>query len=118
MVELTYLASPYSSPDPAVREQRYRDVVAAVARLMQRGEHVFSPIASSHPIAVAHDLPGDWAYWAAFDELMVSRCDRLVVLMLDGWRTSRGVHAEIAIAQRLGIPVTFMEPVMELVDAQ
>ena len=46
-------------------------------------------------------------YW--FDTPPERRCDRLVVLMLDGWKQSRGVHAEIAIARRLGLPVTFMD---------
>ena len=109
MTPLTYLASPYSHADPTVKEARYQAVVAEVAAFMRRGEHVFSPIVHSHPVAIAHELPGDFGFWAEYDELMVSRCDRLVVLMLDGWKQSRGVHAEIAIARRLGLPVTFMD---------
>jgi hypothetical protein len=35
-------------------------------------------------------------------------CDEVAVLMLDGWRESIGVQAEIAIARELCKPVTFL----------
>jgi len=35
-------------------------------------------------------------------------CNDVVVVMLDGWRESVGVQAEIAIARELGKPVTFL----------
>jgi hypothetical protein len=38
-----------------------------------------------------------------------------MVLMLDGWRESIGVQAEIAIANELGKPVTYSLPVKEVV---
>lgn len=107
MTTLTYLASPYSHEDGRVRARRYQAAVAAVAAFMNRGEHVFSPIVHSYPVAIAHSLPGEWEFWAEYDECMVSRCDRLVVLQLEGWDNSRGIAAEVAIAERLGIPVIY-----------
>jgi hypothetical protein len=35
----------------------------------------------------------------------------MVVLKLGGWEESVGIAAEIKIAEDLGIPVTYMEPV-------
>ena len=105
---VTYLASPYSHGDPAVREARFRAVCEHVADLMRRGAFIYSPIAHSHPVA-EFGLPGDWAYWEAFDRQMLSRCDDLAVLCLPGWEESVGVRAEIGIAREFGMPVRFIE---------
>ena len=40
---------------------------------------------------------------------MLHRCDSVTVLMLDGWKTSKGVAAEVVAASRAGIPVDYME---------
>lgn len=106
---MIYLASPYSHPDPAVREARVLTVCHAAAALIRAGQHVFSPIAHSHPIA-AYGLPTDWPFWEALLRNHLGRCDELVVLTMDGWRESVGVTAEIAIAKELGKPVRFLAP--------
>lgn len=105
---MIYLASPYSHPDPDVREQRYRDACRATAALLRAGLTVFSPIAHSHAL-VEHGLPADWKFWERFDHAYLERCDLLVVLMLAGWKISVGVQAEIRIARELGKPVSYLE---------
>lgn len=110
MSGLIYLASPYSHPDPEVREKRFRDVCHAAGRLMRLGLHIYSPIAHSHPIAMQTDLPTSWEFWSAYDEAIISRCSEVRVLTIAGWETSIGITAEIEIANRLGIPVTFEKP--------
>jgi len=106
---LIYLATPYSHSDPAIREQRFREVNAVAARLMREGLHVFSPISHTHPIAEAGDLPRGWEFWEAYDRVLLQACGKIIVLMLDGWRESTGVTAEIAIAEELGLVVEFLE---------
>lgn len=106
---MIYLATPYSDPDPAVREHRYREACRYAASLMRAGNHVFSPIAHSHGIA-QHDVPGDWAYWESLDRRFLEMCDEVGVLMLDGWHESKGVQAEIRIARELGKPGTHLRP--------
>lgn len=106
---MIYLATPYSHPEPSVREQRFRAVCQAAARLMQNGEVVFSPIAHGHPIA-AYGLPTDWRFGERFDREQLARCDDVVVLMLDGWEESKGVQAEIRIAGKLRKPVRYLMP--------
>lgn len=106
---MIYLASPYSHPDPEVRELRYREVCRCAARLMRAGQHVFSPIAHSHGIA-QHGVPGDWAYWESLDRRFLEMCDEVGVLMLDGCHESKGVQAEIRIARELGRPITHLHP--------
>lgn len=106
---LIYLASPYSHPDPAVQEQRFEAVAREAARMMAEGQFVYSPIAHTHPIAKFGELPKGFDFWEAYDAHLISLCTELVVLKLEGWDQSKGVAAEIKIAQALNIPVTYRE---------
>lgn len=109
MKELIYLASPYSHPDPDMREARFDAVCAATAAMMRDGLLVYSPIAHGHAITMRNDLPLDWQFWSALCEAFVSRCDRLWVLTLGGFDQSVGVAAEVKIAEKLGKPLDFIE---------
>ena len=106
---MIYLASPYSHPDPAVREERYRAACRAAAARLLAGQPVISPIAHSHPL-VAYGLATDWTFWQRYDRELLARCDAVVVLTLDGWETSIGVREEIRIARELGKPVRYLAP--------
>jgi hypothetical protein len=106
---MIYLACPYSHPDNTVRGYRFKMANRAAAKLMREGHIVYSPISHTHPIAVAGDLPLDWAYWQSVDEFYIRLCERVIVLTLTGWKSSKGVQAEIDIARALDKPVEFME---------
>jgi hypothetical protein len=107
---LVYLACPYSHPDAAVRDARFRAANVAAAALMRAGHKVFSPISHTHPIAEAGALPLGWDFWEAFDRAYLDHAGLVIVLRLDGWRESRGVTAELSIARELGIPVEYINP--------
>ncbi len=104
---MIYLASPYSHPDPAVREWRFRAACRATASLLRAGEVVFSPIVQSHPL-VEFALPTAWTFWELIDRVYLERCDEVVVLMLEGWKESVGVREEIESARSAGKPVRFL----------
>ena len=106
--EIIYLASPYSHPDPAVREARFEAACKAAAGILREGGIVFSPIAHSHHIA-KYGLPPELGFWLRIDRAILAHCSAVHVLMLPGWRESKGVEAEIMEAERLGIPVEYME---------
>ena len=108
MAELIYLASPYSHPNPAKRQWRYELACKVAALLMRDGHLVYSPIVHSHPLT-AYGLPTNWEYWRPLDEAMLAKCQALVVLRLVGWRQSRGVQAELALARQLGLRIGFIE---------
>lgn len=101
---MIYLASPYSHPDPAVRERRYQQAIACTVALLREGHVVFSPIVHSVPLAAA-GLPSDWQYWRDYDHEMIRRADALFVLALEGWRESIGVQEEVAFAAALRKPI-------------
>lgn len=107
---LIYLATPYSSPDPTVKEHRFEVVNRVAAQLMSAGQYVYSPISHTHPIALAGDLPGNWEYWEAHDRTMLAACSKLIVLRQKGWAQSVGVAGEIAIAEEMGLPIEYIDP--------
>lgn len=106
---MIYLATPYSHPDPSIREARFEAACRVAGQLMAAGQIVFSPIAHTHPIAIRCDLPKGWDFWAKYDRAMLERSSRLVVVMMEGWQDSVGIAAEIKIAAELGIFIEFME---------
>lgn len=109
-LEIIYLALPYNHEDPKVRKERFLAANRAASKLIQEGNHVFSPISHSHPIAEEGDLPRGWDYWQDYDRLMLSVCTKLVVLKLDGWEQSVGVAGEISIAEEMGLPIVYIDP--------
>ena len=111
MKPLVYLSVPYTHVDKNVVLNRFEMVNRIAAHLMKRGETVFSPISQNHPIATQCGLPVEWEYWEKFDRDFLSCCHKLYVLMLDGWRESKGVQAEIKIASELCMDIEYLEVV-------
>lgn len=114
---LVYLACPYSDPDPQVRQERFVLAARAAAKLMaDRGEHVFSPITHSHPIAVVLDASrsvigsaaNDWNLWRPLDLTILQLCRKFYVLCLAGVSESHGVKEENRAAAQLGIEIEFL----------
>jgi hypothetical protein len=105
---MIYLASPYSHRLKRVREYRFQAACRAAAILMQNGLNIFSPIAHTHPISV-HGLPGDWQYWRKYDEEHIRFCEALYVLMIPGWKESKGIREEIKLAAKLKKDIFYLE---------
>lgn len=105
--ELIYLAIPYSHPSEEVRNYRLHLVSDIAGKLMNEGKVVFSPISHGDTIAKIHNLPTDWEYWEKSCSVFVSRSTKVIVVMVEGWDTSKGVSAEIKLAEQLGIPVDY-----------
>ncbi len=103
---MIYVCSPYSDPNLEVRQARYEAACRATVELLREGKVVFSPIVHSHPLT-DHGLPGDWQFWQKVDSHMLRKADRVLVLMMPGWKESVGIQAEIALAERLGIGVEY-----------
>lgn len=106
---MIYLACPYSHPDPAVRQQRFDAACQATVALMRAGLPIFSPLTHSHPL-VRYGLAGDWKFWESYDRAHLEACNALAVLMLDGWKESVGVQAELDIAAKLELPIMLIVP--------
>lgn len=91
----TYLASPYTHPDQGVRSNRFWEACRATGFLLSQGVLAYSPIAHSHPIAIAWELPSDFKFWRRLNYAGIGACKTLTILTIPGWKESVGVTAEI-----------------------
>ena len=95
---LTYLATPYSKY-PGGLEAAHRDACLAAASLLRAGVNIYSPIAHTHAIAMIGGFdpttPENHAALLAYDEVMLDRCDELIVVMMPGWERSKGIEHEV-----------------------
>lgn len=105
---ISYLAGPYTSEHIHIRDRRYHQISFVAAQLMKRGELVYSPITACHHIAADYELPKDANYWLRQNLAFLSRCDRLLVLQLEGWEDSEGVQREIEFATENNIPIEYI----------
>lgn len=103
---LTYLAIPYKG----MEYTSYQVSCRIAAQLLQAGNNVLSPIAHSHTIATMGGPEQNASSWYEYDIEILRRCDALAVVMLNGWKESKGVRMEIEEAGRLGIPVFYLDP--------
>jgi hypothetical protein len=107
---LIYLASPYSAPTEQERKHRFELVCKKAAQLMLDGNQVFCPIAHSHPIeTLGMDHMEGHDFWLHQDFAILRHCEAMFVYKLPGWTLSRGVAAEIEYAEKLGIPIGYLE---------
>jgi hypothetical protein len=105
-----YLASPYSK-HPGGLEVAFRQACEAAALLIKAGVPVFSPIAHSHPIAVAGGLdPLSYDVWLPADRPMMDAASGIIVLHLLGWATSYGIAEEQRHFAAAGKPEVHMMP--------
>jgi hypothetical protein len=106
-----YLGCPYSHPSRETRSDREEIATVVAARIAQAGYAVFSPI--THGPALANHLPMGVShshhFWMAQCLPILERCDMLFILPLPGWRNSRGLSEEIALAYSAGKPVVLIQ---------
>jgi Domain of unknown function (DUF1937) len=108
-----YIASPYSDPDPKVREYRYLQVCYYTIGLLSKHEWAYSPIAANHDMAERFKLEQATIKWLPYNFALLSSAKEMHVLMLDGWKDSFGVTAEVAFwrgaREPAGLPLKFIE---------
>jgi hypothetical protein len=108
--DLIYVGTPYSKWADGL-DAAFVEAAKLTARLMQSGLKVYSPIAHTHPLAIYGNIdPLDHDIWLPFDGAMMDKADAMIVAMMDGWETSKGVRHEIQVFTEAGKPVFFMSP--------
>jgi hypothetical protein len=108
--DIIYLGLPYMHDDEVVMDFRadISDIVAA--DLANRGFNVFAPISAWHHISKKYGLPGEWEYWKDFDESFIKICSKVLIIILEGWRQSVGVTAEIDLSKKYNLEVGYIDP--------
>jgi hypothetical protein len=109
MSDLIFISSPYSHEDKSIVEDRVLKVSKFAAKIVSEGKVAISPIAYGHTLLTFHKMPSDWKFWKNYCETFIAKCDKMVVLMLDGWEESDGVKGEIEFAIQVGIPIEYIE---------
>lgn len=104
--KLIYLASPYTGDE----ENRAIQACRAGATLLSRGFNIYAPIPHTHWMAKYGDLPTEYEFYRNYNRFMLSRCDELWILCLDGWALSKGVLFETETAMELKIPIRHVYP--------
>lgn len=74
-----YLATPYSHPDPKVREWRFENINSFAADLMKCGHVVFSPISHSHPISQHLGNSLDSEFYLGQDIPFMNWADKMII---------------------------------------
>lgn len=108
--KLTYLAGPYTHPNQQVMEDREIQHSRCAAKLIKQNIHVYAPIAETCMIAKHDDIKDTgWEFWRAKDLNQLSRCDEMYIILMDGWRESKGVRGEVKFAIQNNIPIHLVD---------
>jgi hypothetical protein len=106
-----YLASPYSHQSAWIRDKRALDAERATYNALRQGYVAFSPVHATHGMACMHSLPKDAAWWSEYNRQFLDTCAGILVLTIDGWKTSLGVQAEIKIGHAKALPIRYIDKV-------
>ncbi len=109
ITSVIYVASPYTG-SVQERNQRFREVRAYTAKLLEQGKTAISPIVHNHSLTALYNLPTDFAFWQNFCLNLLTVCDQMHVLTLKGWEESAGLQAEIVEAGKMEIPIVYIDP--------
>jgi len=106
-----YLGSPYSKyPDGP--EAAWWGVCQLSADLVAHRVPHFCPIAWSHSVKTAGDLPiaiDDYDLWLPLDQPLMFHAYGLIVAKMRSWETSFGLLHEIRTFKNAGKPIIYLE---------
>jgi hypothetical protein len=103
---MVYIAAPYWHDDENIRNYRRRKAIEYSELLFRKGILFYSPLLYSERFAKNKTKEN---YWVQHGIQMVSACQEMRVLCLDGWEDSNGIKGEIAKAESLKIPIKYIE---------
>ncbi len=110
MESLAYCATPYTK-FPGGLNAAFEAAAALTARLRAAGIFVYSPIVHCHPLALYGKLdPLDLSLWYPHNELMMDRCNVLLVAHLPSWEDSIGIQYEIEFFEKAFKPIFDLDP--------
>lgn len=106
MSGLTYLACPYSDPDPKIVQGRMDAFFEADVRLTKMGHNIVSPLYKVQTTKYGK-IDDSFGFWEKYCYELLSVCSCLIVLTLPGWEKSTGIKAEIEYARNNDIMVVY-----------
>ena len=107
---LFYLATPYSKY-PHGLDAAFRLACEQSGLLIRAGIPVFSPIAHTHPVAMACGMdPLDHKIWLPADAPMMAAATGLIMLRAESWELSYGMSKEREEFEAAGKLIVWMDP--------
>ena len=107
---LGYLASPFSDKSPVVEEKRYTAILQISGLFTISGAMVISPIVYGYHLYKNYgNIAGDADYWKDFNRYLLYHAPYLMIVMLEGYKDSKGIQAEFAQALTLNKPIFTLE---------
>lgn len=103
-----YVACPYTSSDPDVRQRRFRAATRYTASLIRSGHIVFSPLTHGRPCE-RWGLPRTWGFWQRSCDAFLSISAELHILKLPGWNRSTGVSCERHFMEKANRQITYID---------
>lgn len=106
-----YVGTPYTDY-PLGLEAAARNAALVTGLLMRQGVEAYSPIAHYHCVAVHAGIdPKDGKLWMQLTASVRRLSCGLIVVEMQGWRSSRGLIAERGEFLREGKPVYYLDRV-------
>lgn len=105
--KLAYIAAPYSNV--ADKQALMRDIAKFSGLYMMKHPDWYAVTGLVHHYATLEvpELGTDYEFWQDWCTLFMSKCDKLIVLTVDGWERSAGVAAEVEFARANNIPIEY-----------
>lgn len=109
LIMLIYLAAPYSHSDQAIVQERMKLFAKVDIQLVNDGFFTVSPLYKTLLLQQQPDLDVSWDHWQDYCKELLSKCNMLLVICMDGWQQSIGVQAEIELAKHMEIDIQYID---------
>ena len=107
---MIYLASPYSTSNYLVKEQRFETAEFVTAALLQRLRiPIYSPIVAFHELAKKYSLPTDAGYWEKQNTAFLRRATEFYLIKIPGREESKGCQQELSLARTLQLQIHYVD---------
>lgn len=109
MRKLIYVSSPYSAISDKEALMRCIARESGEYMIANPGEYAVTGLVGHYSVVEVPGLGTDYVFWQDFCEMLISKSDKVLVLMIPGWQESTGVRGEIEYATALGLPIEYKE---------
>jgi len=104
-----FVSVPYNHERQDMIDFRLAMLDEYMLELILKGFTPYSTVQAMLPLAIKYNLNKDYTYWAGHCDRMIHASEAMHVLMLPGWRTSKGVTDEIERAYLNSVPVIYVD---------
>lgn len=117
---MIYIAAPYTNETKGVVNARMQYVNDYAALLLKAGKIFYSPLSHTHLIHeeikrqkyLGVTTPSDTVLhnkYLKLDKFFLHQATEIHMLMIDGWKESKGIRKELAEAALQQIPIKYIE---------